>query len=177
MKKLISVFIFLVIFSACTPSPEAIQTAIEQTQSVWTDVPTQTPYPTLTPWIVTKIVTQIVKQTIVIPPSETPTPIYTPTITGTPTLTPNVAQTATAAQIIKLKKDFGDGNYLVGVDIAPGVWRNNGTRDDCYWSRETRTGNIIDNYLGLGGGTAYISSNDFLFHSQDCGVWTWLSAP
>jgi hypothetical protein len=36
------------VLSACAPSPQAIQTAIAQTQAVWTLVPTYTFYPTNT---------------------------------------------------------------------------------------------------------------------------------
>ena len=62
-------FIFLLIFSfmsvGCGPSPEAIQTMVEETVSA---IPTQTPYPTYTPY-----------------PTFTPLPTFTPTPTLTPT--------------------------------------------------------------------------------------------
>ena len=47
MRKLILLAILLL--SACSPSAEAVQQAIRETQSAWTPVPTQTAYPTYTP--------------------------------------------------------------------------------------------------------------------------------
>jgi hypothetical protein len=101
----------------------------------------------------------------------------TPTRTGPPTKTPDFAAISTAQQLANLRSDKLDGNYLVGVDIAPGVWRNDSNGNDCYWSRLTRTGEIIDNYIGAGKGTAYIAPTDFAFYSERCGTWTYLSAP
>ena len=49
MKRLRITAIFLIFLTACAPSAEKIQTAIAQTQAVWTPIPTQTPYPTYTP--------------------------------------------------------------------------------------------------------------------------------
>jgi len=70
------------------------------------------------------------------------------------------------------------GNYLVGVDIAPGVWRNNGTTDNCYWEVTDRSGSIISNDFGMGGGTAYIPASAFqVSFNEDCGVWTYLGSP
>jgi hypothetical protein len=43
------VILIALLLVACAPSPQAIQTAIAQTQAVWTKVPTQTPSPTITP--------------------------------------------------------------------------------------------------------------------------------
>lgn len=42
------IFAFVVILSACAPAPEAIETAISETQALWTPVPTATFYPTYT---------------------------------------------------------------------------------------------------------------------------------
>lgn len=176
MKKYL-LFAALIALSACAPSPKAIEAAIAETQAAWTPISSQTPYPTQTQWVVTKMITSIVKETVLVFPTETPTPVYTPTKTGTPTNTPNIAATTTSQQIAKLQRSFRDGNYLIGVDIAPGVWRNDGSSDNCYWTRNTRTGDIIDNYLGAGGGTAYIGPNDFSFRSERCNTWTYLGPP
>jgi hypothetical protein len=108
---------------------------------------------------------------------------YIPPTTGTPaktpppTKTPNLAASATAQQLAYLREDKPDGNYLVGIDIAPGVWRNNGLTDSCYWETNTRTGEIIRNYIGVGRGTVYIGLTDFSFRSERCGTWTFLSNP
>jgi formylglycine-generating enzyme required for sulfatase activity len=55
--------LLVLLISACSPSEDAILTAIEQTQAKWTPVPTQTPFPTYTPY---------------------PTPTTAPTPTETP---------------------------------------------------------------------------------------------
>jgi hypothetical protein len=48
MKR--AILLVAVILSACAPSVQSVQTAIAETQSVWTPIPTQTPYPTYTPF-------------------------------------------------------------------------------------------------------------------------------
>jgi hypothetical protein len=73
-----------------------------------------------------------------------------------------------------LQRDKSDGFYLVGVEIAPGVWRSQGNSDNCYWSINTRTGDIIKNYFGMAGGTMYIPSTAFQVTLQDCGNWVYL---
>lgn len=76
MKKILLVFVALLALSACAPSPEAIQTAVAQTQSAWTPIPTQTPYPTYTPAptvFATRISTRIVQKLV----TATPRPDFT----------------------------------------------------------------------------------------------------
>src|SRR5688572_17427405 len=140
---------------------------------------------------VTELVTQIVEITRLVPvtvtptptPLMTPTPSNTPTITPTatdtplPTNTPNAAQTSTAEAFGELVEPKGDGFYLVNVDIAPGVWRSNGTGDGCYWATTRQTGSIIDNHFGASGGTAYIAASAFQVEFDDCGTWEYLSPP
>ena len=162
--KRIAIALICFALVACTPSAESIQTAIAQTQSVWTPIPSQTAYPTFTapPTVyVTKIV--IVTSTL------SPTPLYTPTVTNTPeppTATPDL-----------LKADKDDGFYLVNIDIAPGVWKSTGTGSSCYWSITAKTGDILDNHLGMSGGTAYIPASAFQVEFSRCGIWQYLSPP
>jgi hypothetical protein len=74
--------------------------------------------------------------------------------------------------------DHDPGIYLVNVDIAPGVWRSQGSGDDCYWQRSDKTGDIIDNHFGFAGGTIYIAPSDFSVQlDAECGTWTYLSPP
>ncbi len=163
MKRIAIVLICFALV-ACAPSTESIQTAIAQTASVWTPIPSQTAYPTFTapPTVyVTKIV--LITSTLF------PTPLYTPTVTNTPeppTATPDL-----------LKADKDDGFYLVNIDIAPGVWRSTGKGTDCYWKRSTVTGDIIDNHFGQAGGTIYIAPSDFQVQFKECGIWQYLSPP
>ena len=153
------------------PTDTTIQTAIANTQAEWTSVPTLTAYPTYTD-VPTIVITKLVT------PTFTPTPEFTTTKTFTPappTATPNIAQTATAEQLAYLRSDKDDGFYLVGVDIAAGLWRSTGTGSGCYWSLTSKTGDIIDNHFGMAGGTAYIPASAFQVEFSDCGTWVFLS--
>ncbi len=173
MKRIRPTFLFgafLVLLGACIPTAEQIAPYVEQTLTAnptATALPTYTPYPThtipptYTPIVQTKVVTQ----------TYTPTPIFTSTITPTPTNTVTPTQT-----LDPLKADKGPGFYLIGVDIATGAWRSNGTGDNCYWAVTSKTGNIIRNHYGMAGGTAYIPAAGYQVEFQEgCGTWTWLS--
>lgn len=183
MKKcLLSIIVsasFIVLLS-CAPSVSQIQEAIKKTQAVWTPVPSQTAIPTYTPPPTIAIeVTRIVLVTL----TNTPTPLFTPTITptptntGTPTLTPNATQTVQARMKAQQVADKGDGFYLVGVDIAPGIWRSTGKGDNCYWATTTKTGDIVTNHFGMSGGTAFIPATAFQVEFSRCGTWVFVSAP
>jgi len=67
-----------------------------------------------------------------------------------------------------------DGFYLVGVDIAPGVWRSTGQGASCYWARQNLTQDLIDNDLGFAGGAVTIQPSDVEFYAKDCGTWVML---
>lgn len=74
-----------------------------------------------------------------------------------------------------LLADKQPGIYLVNVDIAPGIWRNNGTSDECYWEITTETGEIIDNHMGMSGGTANIPATAFqVTFEKECGTWSFI---
>ena len=178
MKKVIIILFVFMLFSSCTPKPEQIQPYVEQTLADWptqtayptqTANPTNTPYPTYTALpTYTKMptTTPVVK---IVTATSTATPIYTPTNTLPPTATATITPTADP-----LKQSRGDGIYLVGVEIAPGVWDSNGTGDSCYWEVSTATGDIISNHFGAAGGTAYVPPTAFQVWFSDCGIWTWL---
>lgn len=170
MKKTIAISLVVVaLLSACAPSPEEIALVVNQTLTANptnTAYPTYTPYPSLTP---VNTYTPIIKFRLVTA-TYTPTPVYTPTETSTPSITPTMTAT-----IDKLKASRGNGFYLIGVTIAPGVWLSNGTSNDCYWAVTRKDGDIIDNHFGMAGGTAYVPSYGFQVQFEDCGTWTWLS--
>lgn len=67
-----------------------------------------------------------------------------------------------------------DGFYVVGVDIAPGVWWSQGKGARCYWARQNVTQDLIDNDIGFPGGAVTIRPDDFEFTTSGCGVWTML---
>lgn len=69
-----------------------------------------------------------------------------------------------------------DGFYVVGVDIAPGIWKSTGQGSRCYWARQNTTQDILDNHVGFTGGAVTIHPNDIEFYTKDCGTWTMLDA-
>jgi hypothetical protein len=71
---------------------------------------------------------------------------------------------------------FSTGTFIVGVDIAPGTWRSNGTAS-CYWERERSftgsLGDIIANDFTTGPTIVSISATDKGFKTNaGCGTWT-----
>lgn len=167
MKKMIVLFLIIGLLASCSPvksqeylSLDSTKVAIEQAL-----VQVNKDYVALmsaTPVVVVKEITQTPK----------PTLAYTPTITNTPTntFTPTPTQ-----DLLKVSK--GNGFYLIGVDIAPGIWRSQGSGDDCYWSVTKSNGDIIDNHFGMAGGTAYLPANGFQIEFNDCGMWEFISNP
>lgn len=67
-----------------------------------------------------------------------------------------------------------DGHYMVGIDMAPGLWWNDGKSSKCYWERANSTQDINDNYRGFGGGAVLLRPTDFEFYASGCGTWTML---
>lgn len=173
MKNAILIIITIFFLSSCNPKPEEIALYVNQTLEALpsqtsfptnTPFPTNTAYPTFTPVNTNTPVFKLVTATF------TATPKLSPTITNTPTVT--LTNTAT---LDPLKQSHRDGFYLIGVDIAPGVWRSDGSQDDCYWAVTRADGDIIDNHFGMAGGTAFLPSSGFQVQFEDCGTWTWLS--
>jgi len=160
----------------------------------YTQPATQTAVPTVAVTVlVTVEVTRLVDRPVTVTPTETP--LESPTVTPTPTITPipsntarptltpsntptpDDAKTATAAALASMTAPMPDGNYLVNVDIAPGVWRNDGSNSDgtnCYWERLAKEGTIINNYIGAGNGTMFVAATDFQVHMENCGTWTYI---
>jgi hypothetical protein len=68
----------------------------------------------------------------------------------------------------------GDGFYTIGVEIAVGRWKSNGTGDICYWARLDGNQNILDNHFGNAGGTVTIRATDYEVEFNDCGEWEYL---
>ena len=151
MKKMIVLFLTIGLLASCSPvnNPEyndlestkiALEKALIQVNKDYFALQSATPL------VIVKEITQ----------TPIPTLKHTPTITNTPTNTFTPTPTTDP-----LRKTKGNGFYLIGVDIAPGVWRSQGTGDSCYWSVTTLTGDIIDNHFGMSGGTAYIPDYGF----------------
>lgn len=174
MKRLILSITILMLISGCSPSDSVIQTAIAKTPSAtpyptFTNYPTNTPYSTYTPFPTYTIVATYTAVFKVVTATFTSTPKFTPTETLTPTITNTPVPTKDP-----MTKDKKDGFYLVGVDIAPGVWRSTGSGDSCYWAITTKTDNIINNHFGMAGGTMYVMPSGYQVELDDCGTWTYL---
>lgn len=170
MKKIITALAILAVLVGCTPKPEQIAPIVAETLAAWptqTAFPTYTPNPTYTdlpPLPTYTPAATLTPRVIVVTATGTPTLQYTATITNTPEPTKD-----------RLKSDKGAGIYLVGVDIAPGVWRSQAKGDNCYWSTNTKTGDIIDNHFGMAGGTMYIPATAFSVTMEaECGRWVYL---
>lgn len=88
----------------------------------------QTPTPIVMTSQVTQIVTQIItvevtREIIVTATYSGPTATFTPTLTPSPSATP-------APTLDQTKADKKDGSYMVGTEIAAGIWRSSGGISD-----------------------------------------------
>ena len=70
---------------------------------------------------------------------------------------------------------FGDGVYLVGVDIQAGTWRSDGTGTGCYWARLSNIrgqDDIIANNFGSAPAIVTVLATDVAFEVSRCGNWS-----
>lgn len=69
---------------------------------------------------------------------------------------------------------FKDGTHLVGTDIQPGMYRNQGT-ERCYWERLSglsgESSDILANDNPTGQAYIEILPSDRAFNSKRCGTW------
>jgi len=70
---------------------------------------------------------------------------------------------------------FGPGKVIVGVDVAPGTWRNNDSSGGCYWARLSGFGGTSDQIIANGYASSpqivTIVPGDAGFESSGCGTW------
>jgi hypothetical protein len=70
---------------------------------------------------------------------------------------------------------FGDGDFIVGTDIQPGTYRNDGS-SGCYWARLANFTHGLDAILAndnpQGQAVVTISPGDKGFETSRCGKWT-----
>jgi hypothetical protein len=78
----------------------------------------------------------------------------------------------------------GDGTYVVGVDIQPGVYRSQNGRHQLPNRqiskkpfRDSPLDDIIANNFGSGPQVVQIASTDVAFSTSDCSTWMLASAP
>jgi hypothetical protein len=74
---------------------------------------------------------------------------------------------------------FGEGKFIVGVDVAPGTWRNSDSSGGCYWERLSgfsgEFGDLIANEFSNSIQVVTIGPGDAGFASSGCGTWTKIS--
>lgn len=157
MKKLLALMTAAAL-AACG-SPEPVEVEVTRVVEVELEVIREVAVTVEVPVEVTREV--IV--TVILPTGTPSGPTATPTVTNTPEPTMDVT-----------KLSRGDGFYLVGSEIAPGVWRSTAGRDSCYWEVTRSNGDIIDNHFGMSGGTMYVSASGFQVRLDDCGQWEWI---
>jgi hypothetical protein len=71
------------------------------------------------------------------------------TVTATQFETKTITQTVTAKPPSGPLAEFGDGLFLIGVDVQPGTYKTDGpdgsNSGGCYWSRSDTRGSVIQN--------------------------------
>lgn len=94
--------------------------------------------------------------------------------------TPSATVGITATRTIALVGPHPDGVYLVGVDIAAGVWRAippapQLQRDRfCYWARRKYDGIVLGSHYGPEASEILIRPQDFEVEFDGCGVWVYM---
>lgn len=117
-------------------------------------------------------------QTVASDTTTTEAPAQAETTAAPATAAPTTAAPTTAAPTTAAgpKTRFGDGQYRVGTDIAPGTYVAPGGRA-CYWERQATfgggsLGDIIANDLSSGGQVVVtIAASDVGFETDGCGTW------
>jgi hypothetical protein len=94
---------------------------------------------------------------------------------------PTVTVTAAAAAATSAAPaGIGDGTYVVGTDIKPGLYKTSGPADtgalaNCYWERDRDLSggmdSIIANDNASGPTTVQISASDKAFKTSGCAPW------
>ena len=135
MMKLVWLLVFVLLVSACGETPALMVVTSQVTQLATVEV---TRLATIE---VTRLATVEVTKLVVVTatysgPTETPAP--TATLAPSPTPSPTVDQT---------KVDKIDGSYMVGTEIAPGIWRSSGGKssEECWIQIKTLNGDFKGN--------------------------------
>ena len=106
--------------------------------------------------------------------SDAPEPGATSMPTPTATSVPSPEPAATTESPIIREPGFGDGTWIVGTDVGPGIYAAAGGTL-CYWSRLSgfggSLGEIIANEVGGGRTVVTIAPEDKGFETTGCGDW------
>lgn len=77
--------------------------------------------------------------------------------------------------------NFDVGVFMVGTEVAPGLWRSASTTRSCYWERLTGFGGTsadrITNDIGDGPRIVAIATTDQGFSSSGCAPWSRVTGP
>jgi hypothetical protein len=80
------------------------------------------------------------------------------------------------SSVVDAQANFRDGVWVVGVDIAAGLYRNSDSSGGCYWARLNGFGGTLDDIIANRNSdsiqTVTIASSDAGFLSTRCGTWT-----
>jgi hypothetical protein len=121
-----------------------------------------------TPQTVTVERTVEVPVTVIVPADCPDCPTCTTCITC-PTPRPACPTVPTEAPVnASLKAPKGRGSYLVGVDIAPGIWRSSGTENVCYLKLNTLAGETEDMVGDPPGSTFSIPAGNWIVVISGC---------
>ena len=83
-------------------------------------------------------------------------------------ISPEYLQDKSDAALMQEPKD--DGFYLIGVEIAPGVWETENGRDSCYWALLDDNQETLKNHFGPSGGTINLTENNYELEIKNCGT-------
>jgi len=150
MKKIIWLTIIVFLLVGCGQAPTPVIVTSEVTQ------------------IVTQLVTvEVTREIIVTATYSGPTATFTPTNTPAPTV-----------DVTMMEKR--DGSYMVGTEIAAGIWRSSGGASDekCALSIKKFSGDLTDITYSLPGATIRVPSGQFIVYigggSGNLCTWTFL---
>ena len=77
--------------------------------------------------------------------------------------------------IIAPNDPHDDGTYVVGVEIAAGLWRSiSNEQRFCYWARRKYDGILLGSYYGLPGKDLRIFESDYEVELDGCGTWIFM---
>jgi hypothetical protein len=149
---------------------------IEQPTEAPTETPESTPTPEPTP-------TATPEPTPEPEPTETPEPTPEPTEAPEPTPEPEPTEAPEPTAEPEPEPEpepegpaiaFGDGTFVVGEDIAPGIYHAN-SPGDCYWERLSGFSGELDDVISNGFSPdrqiVTIEASDEGFSSSRCGTW------
>jgi hypothetical protein len=146
VKRLIWLSVVLMLVSACGQAPTPVIVTSQVTQQTTVEV--------------TRLTTVEVTRLVVVTATYSgPTETFTPTATFAPSTTPRPT-------VDKTKADKIDGSYMVGSEIAAGIWRSSGglSNDECWLTIKTFSGDLVDIAGDLPGGTIRIPAGQYIVY-------------